>query len=208
MTTSPAAATGSAYDARAADYIDALGFVDATSVRDREMIEDWADGVDGPLLDAGCGPGHWAAHLARRRSGAVTGIDVSERFVASARERFPEVSFARGDLTRAPYPDGEFGGILAWFSLIHTPPGELDAMLSELARVLRPGGSLLVGYFTGAGAGADAFDHAVTTAYAWDPAWLAGRIRDAGFATARASERHEHGMRPQGEIVAVRATRP
>ncbi len=45
--------------------------------------------------------------------------------------------------------DGELAGVLAWYSLIHTPPGELPTVCAEIARVLRPGGQLVVAFQAG-----------------------------------------------------------
>jgi hypothetical protein len=61
--------------------------------------------------------------------------------------------------------DASLGGILAWFSLIHTDPDQIGAPLTEFARGTRPGGGLLIGIFEGAELAP--FDHAVTTAYFW-----------------------------------------
>lgn len=44
---------------------------------------------------------------------------------------------------------GGLGGILAWYSLIHTDPDRLDPLLAEFARAVRPGGGLAIGFFEG-----------------------------------------------------------
>ena len=62
-----------AYDARAAEYTELLGTMDAVAEDDRLLVEAWADRVDGVLADVGCGPAHWTAHLASRGH-EVTGI--------------------------------------------------------------------------------------------------------------------------------------
>ena len=59
-------AVRTAYSGRSAEYIDLFGSIDAADDRDRQRVERWADGLDGPVLDAGCGPGHWTHHLAAR----------------------------------------------------------------------------------------------------------------------------------------------
>lgn len=191
-----------AYDRRAGEYIELLGRVDATSCRDRLAIESWADGIDGAILDAGCGPGQWTRHLAARREEPVVGLDLSARFLEEARARSPLLTFVEGDLGQMPFDDGAFDGVLAWFSTIHTPPADMPRVLGELARVTRAGGRIMLGFF--AGTDREPFDHAVTTAYFWQAASLAHLLEAAGFAVERTVQRHEDGMRPQGEIVAVR----
>ncbi|GGR53030.1 class I SAM-dependent methyltransferase [Nocardioides luteus] len=129
---------GAAYDGRAAEYIDLLGSVEDLAQRDRDTIATWRDGTDGSLLDAGCGPGHWSRELAQDGVRDVVGLDASAEFVAAARERFPDIPFHQGDLAAIPLADASVGGVLAWYSLIHTPPANLPTILAELARVLSP----------------------------------------------------------------------
>ena len=52
-------------------------------------------------------------------------------------------------MTDLPLGDASLGGALTWYSLIHTPTEQLPAVLAELARVLRPGGQLLVAFQAG-----------------------------------------------------------
>src|SRR5207237_633926 len=66
-----------------------------------------ADG--GRVLDAGCGPGHIAAHL-NGLGLAVTGIDLSTRMLEVARRRVPGVEFVHGNMLALPQPDGSFAG--------------------------------------------------------------------------------------------------
>ncbi|MBD4514950.1 methyltransferase domain-containing protein, partial [Xanthomonas citri pv. citri] len=89
------------------------------------------------------------------------GIDPVPEFIDDARARFPDVAFRVGRAEALDVYDASVGGILAWYSLIHTDPSQLTAVFGEFARVLRPGGSILVGFF--AGVDLTRFDHAVTT---------------------------------------------
>ncbi|QHC60944.1 methyltransferase domain-containing protein [Rathayibacter sp. VKM Ac-2760] len=145
---------------------------------DERLVTAWAATVDGPLLDAGCGPGHWTAHLAERGHDA-RGVDRVGAFVDHARAVHPGVPFAVGDLDALTDPDGTYGGVLAWYSLVHHEPGTLRRALDEFARVLRPDGRLLVGFFLGRDL--EPFDHAVVTAYRWPPDLLARELEAAGF---------------------------
>ena len=193
------AQVAAAYDARAEEYVDLLGSVEQMATLDRATICSWALSTPGPLLDAGCGPGHWTDVLSRR--GPALGVDGSAALLTSARRRFPRVPFVLGDLGALPLDDGSVAGVLAWFSLIHTPPDLLDAPLAELARVLEPGGSLLLGFFDGEPG--EPFDHAVTTAYWWSADALARRLEPHGLVVERSEARQDPGAkRRQGDLVA------
>jgi trans-aconitate methyltransferase len=52
-----------AYGARAADYAEHLGRMDAVAAPDRELVLALAQTLTGPVLDVGCGPGHWTGFL-------------------------------------------------------------------------------------------------------------------------------------------------
>ena len=192
---------GSAYDARADEYIEKFGAVDMLAEADRRTIERWRDETPGLLADAGCGPGHWTDALADDPARQVLGVDGSARFLESARRRFPGLDFVRADLAALPLASASVGGILSWYSIIHTAPPDLPAIFGEFARVLRPGGSVLLGFFDG-DAGAP-FDHAVTTAYYWSADALGDLLAAQGFAGRRSAARQDPGVRRHGDLVAT-----
>jgi SAM-dependent methyltransferase len=68
-----------------------------------------------------------------------------------ARRDHRDLSFTVGSLSDLPYPDGQFAGVLLWYSIIHTPPAGQGRIFAEATRVLRPGGHLLVGFQAGDG---------------------------------------------------------
>ncbi|SIO03488.1 class I SAM-dependent DNA methyltransferase [Agromyces cerinus] len=190
-----------AYTGRAEEYISLLGSVADTHELDRDLISRWAEQLDGPVLDAGCGPGHWTDHL-RRLGRDVEGVDLVPAFVARARERFPEVPFRVATFDDLGVADAALGGILAWYSLIHLEPERVPSALSEFARCIRPGGSLLLGFFDGASI--EPFPHKVVTAYFWPPSAMTERLEAAGFAVEAVHTRSEEGTRPHAAIVARR----
>lgn len=196
------AAVGAAYDSRTDEYVARLGSVDQMAAQDRATISSWRDSTRGLLLDAGCGPGHWTDLLGDGGRRATLGVDGSAGFLASAHERFPHVPLAQGDLAALPVATASVGGVLAWFSIIHTPPAGVPAILHELARVLVPGGSLLLGFFDGEPG--QPFDHTVTTAWWWSAEVLGDLLTEHGLVVGRAAARQDPGARRrQGELVAT-----
>ncbi|MFT3873669.1 MAG: class I SAM-dependent methyltransferase [Nocardioides sp.] len=192
-----------AYDARADEYVEKLGSVQQMADRDRVTIEQWRDTLAGRLLDAGCGPGHWTDVLSKSGRRDVVGIDASSRFLESARHRFPGNQFVMGDLAALPIRSRSVDGILAWYSIIHTPKEDLPQILREFARALAPGGSLLLGFADGEPGAA--FEHAVTTAYSWSAEALTDLLHPLGFLVERAETRSDpDARRKHGELLAGR----
>ncbi|MWV48001.1 methyltransferase domain-containing protein [Rathayibacter sp. VKM Ac-2803] len=190
-----------AYGARAAEYAALLGSVEELDGRDRALIASWAASLDGPVVDAGCGPGHWTA-LLHELGVDVVGVDLVPEFLEHARAAFPGVPFRRGSLRDPEARDASLGGILAWYSLIHLPPEELPAVLEGFAARLAPGGRLLVGFFEGPTV--EAFDHAVTTAWFHPLDELATAVEAAGLDVVHRARRSTPGLRDHGELLAVR----
>ena len=91
------------------------------------------------MLEVGGGQGFFAERLARELGAVVVGIDVSERMVELQRERGIDAQV--GDVQSLPFPDASFDAVSAQYMLYHVP--DLPRGLSELARVLRPGGRLV-----------------------------------------------------------------
>ena len=188
-----------AYGTRAAEYAKLLGAMTVVADADRAQVEAWSRRVGGALADVGCGPAHWTAHL-DALGYDVTGIDPAEEFIAHARRTHPGVRLESGSFETLP--TAAFDGILAWYSIIHTPPRELPQLLEHAHRALSPGGSLLVGFF--AGDRVEPFDHAVTTAWYWPHQELARLLTAAGFTVTDHGTRQDPGVRRHGWIEAVR----
>jgi ubiquinone/menaquinone biosynthesis C-methylase UbiE len=157
----------------------------------------------GAVLDVGCGPGHLTAHLRTLRVDA-TGLDLVAEFIDHARVTHPEGRYALGSMHQLPVPGHSVAGILAWYSLIHLPPNDLDSVLAELRRAMAPAGTLVVGFFDGEEI--LAFDHKVTTAYYWPVDTFAERLRHAGFTEIERQQRPDvatPGHRPHAAIAAI-----
>lgn len=142
------------YDVVADDYAELLTGELAAQPLDRALLATFAELVTaaggGPVADVGCGPGRVTAHL-RALGLSCFGIDLSPGMVAVARRTYPHLRFDEGSMTALDLADDSLGGILCWYSIIHTPPEPLPAVLAELGRVLGPGGQLLLAFQAGDG---------------------------------------------------------
>ena len=95
-------------------------------------------GDAGDALDLGCGDARLTAEL---RAGSVTGADVSEVALERARRRLPEARLVRVEPDAPlPFGDGEFDLVLCAETIEHVR--DVQLLLSEVRRVLRPGGRL------------------------------------------------------------------
>ena len=100
------------------------------------------DGRHRRALDAGCGHGFQTARL-RTLGYEAHGVDIAHALLTVARGRIPAAALARADLSALPYADESFDVVSccgSTFSYVEEP----DRALAELARVLRPGGRLLL----------------------------------------------------------------
>lgn len=99
------------------------------------------------VLDAGCGSGTKSLHLARRGF-RVLGLDFSAAILEPARQAAAvaglagRIEFQQGDLTALSLPTGSLRRIVCWGVLMHVPA--VEKAVAELARVLAPGGTLVV----------------------------------------------------------------
>jgi 2-polyprenyl-6-hydroxyphenyl methylase/3-demethylubiquinone-9 3-methyltransferase len=93
------------------------------------------------ILDAGCARGRFLRQL--NASGArLFGVDLTEVFLHSAHANVPDAGVAGGSIGALPFAEGSFDSVYCIETLEHLP--DTEAALAEMARVLRPGGTLLV----------------------------------------------------------------
>lgn len=191
-----------AYGVVAEQYIDLFGSTMQVDQDDLDLIARHLSIRPGAVLDAGCGPGHLTAHL-RALDVDATGLDIVPEFLDHARITHHGGRYLRGSMRRLPVPDGCLAGILAWYSLIHIAPDDLDDVLAELRRAIAPGGTLVVGFFDGDEVAA--FDHKVVTAYHLPVDEVVARLQRAGFTEVERQTRPgvaEPGKRPHAAVAA------
>jgi len=142
-------ATRATYDTVAVDYARLLPDLRAETHPDQAMLATFAELTTaaglGPVADLGCGTGRITAHLDSLGVDAF-GVDLSPAMVDLARRAHPNLRFDVGSITALDLSDATAGGVLAWYSTIHTPPQDLSGVFTEISRVLAPGGYLLVGF--------------------------------------------------------------
>ncbi|MEU1801871.1 class I SAM-dependent methyltransferase [Streptomyces sp. NPDC019937] len=195
------------YDTIAEDYAERFKSPLDDKPLDRAMLGAFADLVRqgekaGPVADLGCGPGRVTAYL-HGLGLDVFGVDLSSKMLAVARREHPELRFDEGSMTELGLSDGALGGIVAYYSLIHTPAERLPAVLAEFHRLLAPGGHLLVAFQVGDEQlrVAEPFGHPVSLdVRRLPPDGIAGLLGGAGF-TVRARQVRE----PEGREVVPQA---
>jgi ubiquinone/menaquinone biosynthesis C-methylase UbiE len=132
--------TAAAYERYSPSYdAEAGGGLFAT---DEPLVAGYLSGrAPGRALDAACGTGRFAEFLTARGH-RVIGVDSSPDMLARARRRVPGAAFHLGELDRLPLADGSVDVIVCALALVHVP--RLQPVLAEFARVLRPGGDLVI----------------------------------------------------------------
>lgn len=105
------------------------------------------------VLDVGCGTGTLAMEVQRRvgRAGRVAGVDPGQEQIASARakaaRRHMPIEFQIGGIEQLPFPDQTFDVVLSTLMMHHVPARLKRQGLAEIARVLKPGGRLVIADF-------------------------------------------------------------
>jgi len=143
----------------------------------RFLVSQVEVGPQDTVLDVATGTGAVARELLDRKHCAVVGLDQSPEMLAEARRRLPEsVKLVEGSAERLPFPDESFDALTFTYLLRYVP--DPPATLRELARVVRPGGTIA------------GLEFAVPRG-AWRPPWelyvrlglpLAGRLISPGWA--------------------------
>lgn len=137
------------FDEVADGYFDRYDLPDSggESLRERKRrLFELLGAPGGRILDVGCGPGVMAADVTSA-GWDFTGVDASPRMIRDARRRLSGASAVRfgvADATALPFRSGTFDAVICT-GVIDRVPDRTKAVV-EMARVLRPGGSLLVSF--------------------------------------------------------------
>ncbi len=135
----PLLTTTEGYNSWSEDYDDpGNGLIDLEQPIVRRILADLPVGV---ALDAACGTGRHTAYLASLGH-EVIGVDNSPGMLARARAKVPGGEFHDGDLRDLPVPDDHVDVVVCALALTHVP--DLAPVLAEFARILRPGGHLVI----------------------------------------------------------------
>jgi ubiquinone/menaquinone biosynthesis C-methylase UbiE len=141
----------SSYDRVAEDYAEEFRGELETKPFDRKML-DWLIekvGESGVICDMGCGPGQIARYL-HDHGAKVCGVDLSSEMLKQAQRLHPDISFRQGDmLALTEIADNSYGGMAAFYSIIHIPRSLVVDALREIKRVLSATGVLLLTFHLG-----------------------------------------------------------
>lgn len=167
------------YDEKASDYVALSADLSKGDTRLAAFIA--ACGPDGRVLDLGCGPGHYAAEMAKAGL-AVDATDASAEMVRLA-NAFPGVTARQATFDDL---DGSeiYDGVWANFSLLHAPRDAMPRHLSSIRQALKPGGRFCIGVKMGEGEARDTLGR-LYTYYGEDE--LVQLLSDAGLTV---TERH------------------
>jgi len=106
----------------------------------RFLVSRLEAGTGDRVLDVATGTGLVAAELIRQKGCTVVGLDQSPEMLAVARERLPDVELVEASAESLPFADESFDALTFTYLLRYVD--EPGATLAELARVVRPGGTI------------------------------------------------------------------
>jgi ubiquinone/menaquinone biosynthesis C-methylase UbiE len=100
------------------------------------------------VLDMGCGTGRFTVPMAERAK-SVSGLDLSPMMLETARKKLADrgltADLREGDMAALPFADESFDIVVSMLALMHIPRADRQQVFHEVARVLRPGGRLVIG---------------------------------------------------------------
>lgn len=134
------------YDTVARRYAEEIGAELDHRPLERGLLAAFVEMTHGGVVaDVGCGPGHVTRHLASLGC-PVVGIDLSPAMIEIARAQNQGIAFEVGSMTELSAAPGSWAGALSFYSIIHLDKDDRAKTYRELARVVRPGGVVLVGF--------------------------------------------------------------
>jgi ubiquinone/menaquinone biosynthesis C-methylase UbiE len=140
----------SSYDRIAEEYTARIADELKHKPLDRRLHEEFSARVNGAgrVCDLGCGPGHVARYL-HDRGVDIFGLDLSPGMLEQARKLNPNIEFRQGNMLALDVEDGAWAAIVAFYSIVHIPRGDVPQAFREMHRVLQPGGFLFLAFHLG-----------------------------------------------------------
>ena len=106
---------------------------------------------DKPMLDAGCAYGRDMDVLGSRFGRSVVGIDMSDELLQRGKQLHPQFDFKNMDVRHLDFSDETFSGVWCNAVLLHLSDEDIEQSLTELRRVLIPGGAICISFKEGEG---------------------------------------------------------
>lgn len=115
-------------------------------VLDAPMLEEALKGAPGSALDVGCGEGRFCRML-KAAGVRATGVDPTAPLIEAASARDPGGDYRQGRAEALDFPDAAFDLVVSYLALIDI--ADAQAAIAEMARVLRPGGAVVIAHING-----------------------------------------------------------
>ena len=167
------------------ELIEAYDAERAENDRGNAILDEFLGSIATParVLDVGCGPGIPVLRELDTEATAL-GVDLSREQLNLAATNVPEAIHVQGEMTRLPLRGNAFDAVTAFHSLIHVPLEDHETAIDEFARVLRPGGRVLLseGSEEWCGTNPDWLERGIEMQ--WNVAGVEAtrdQLRDAGF---------------------------
>jgi SAM-dependent methyltransferase len=192
------------YDALAEDYARHIYEELQHKPLDRELLTRFARSVRGEICDLGCGPGH-VARFFHEAGAKVFGVDLSPGMVEQAQRLNPGIEFREGNLFALELADESLAGVVLFYSIVNLQKRVLPAVFREVARVLGPGGRVMVAFHTGDEvlAEKELWGHAISMDFVLlPPKEICRQMEEAGLVVEEVVER---GPYPEVEYPSHRA---
>jgi SAM-dependent methyltransferase len=167
-----------------------------------DLLAPWLS-TEQMILDAGCGPGGNGAWL--REHGTVIGVDVASEALRLLRERWPDTEPVQASVDALPFATSSFD-VAVGITVMYSVPDDARAV-RELARVLRPGGVVLL-FEPAFGTLRRAHDATVHSLRRYRRAELAGLAEQAGLRVRRATYAYSFLFPPAAVLGLVDRLRP
>ena len=138
------------YDSAAHAYTEHIAGELAHKPLDRHLLNRFVEATRdrGLIADIGCGPGHVTKYL-RDRGAKAIGIDISPGMIDCAASLNPAMDFRVGDMRHLDVASASLAGVVLFYAVVHFADSDLVALMSEMRRVLIPGGLALVSFHIG-----------------------------------------------------------